>query len=137
MQRLSNGSGPCPQLALLPRAARFPPRAVPELQLPQLGTPWVGARDTASPIRYPPLAAPAWPLQAIGAGGGSGDPPEYQGSEHGDGIRRRAEEVPGHLSGGVEAGDGLAALAQHLRLGVGGDAAEGVGDGADQRIGEV
>ena len=75
-------------------------------------------------------------LQAIGGGPGSGDPPEHEGPEHGDGVGRRAEEMPRHLAGGVEAGDG-AALAQDLRFRVGGDAAECVGDGADQRIGEI
>jgi hypothetical protein len=65
----------------------------------------------------------------------SRDLPENQSAKHRYRIRRGAVKMPGGLSRGVEAGH-RPLLAQDFRLCVGRKAAEGIGDRADQRIGE-
>src|ERR1700722_10302366 len=60
---------------------------------------------------------------------------ENQRAKHRDRIRRRAVEMPGGFSRGVEAGH-RPFFAQHFRIVVGRKSAEGIGDGADQGIAE-
>ena len=60
---------------------------------------------------------------------------KYQRAKHRNGIRCGAIKMPGGFSCRVEPGH-RPALAQDLRLFVGGETAECIGDGADQGIGE-
>src|SRR5262249_882938 len=64
------------------------------------------------------------------------NPAVNQRTQHGDRVGRRPIKMTGHLAGGIEPCYS-ATLAQYLCTIIGGETPEGIGNGADKRVGET